>query len=461
MKFNKNLLKEKWFSYTIALCSAVILYLLLTHLGSLAVMLNGLWKVTSPVIMAFVIAYVLDPLVKFFSINVFHKVAQEKLCHTLSVVLSILTVVLFISILMTALVPQIIESIVTFAGNLNGYVRSFQRLMNQLSAFAASHDINLTQFISSSDELLQSLTGILPENLNKLVNVSYGFGTKLFDWIISFILAIYLMLDNQRIKREFVRLLCALMPPAVYDNVSSFWHRCNQILVRYIACDLIDGMIIGALNWIFMVIMHMPYVAIISVIVGVTNLAPTFGPMVGAVLGAFILVLVDPPAALWFLIFTMVLQTVDGYIIKPRLFGEQLGVSSVLILISLIICGRLLGVAGILLAIPISAIGDFIYNDYIIRRLEAKRAEHEDKNQGALGKTVNSGLPDTGGGSAGLPDTGGGAAGLPDLNDTASVLQADPNLKTAAQGNTEGPERVPTRRRRSAKGQNSRRGQGL
>lgn len=478
MKFNKNLLKEKWFSYTVALCSAVILYLLLTHLGSLAAMMNGLWKVTSPVIMAFVIAYVLDPLVKFISKNVFYNVTQEKLRHTLSVVLSILTVVMFVSVLMTALVPQIIESILTFAGNLNGYVRSFQRLMNQLNSFAASHDIDLTQFISSSDELLQSLTGILPENLNKLVNVSYGFGTKVFDWIISFILAIYLMLDNQRIKREFVRLLRALMPHPVYDSVSSFWHRCNQILVRYIACDLIDGMIIGALNWIFMVIMHMPYVAIISVIVGVTNLAPTFGPMVGAVLGAFILVLVDPPAALWFLIFTMILQTVDGYIIKPRLFGEQLGVSSVLILISLIICGRLLGVAGILLAIPISAIGDFIYNDYIIRRLEIKRAAREKaeaagpaglpvSNEGASGKTVNSGLPAANEGASGkavnsgLPAAGAGPAGLPDVKDKASVLQEAPSLKAGAQGNTEGTERVPTRRRRTAKGQKNRRGQGL
>ncbi len=494
MKFNKNLLKEKWFSYTIALCSAVILYLLLTHLGSLAALLNGLWKVSSPVIMAFVIAYVLDPLVKLISKNVFYKVTQEKLRHTLSVVLSILTVVLFIAVLMTALVPQIIESLVTFAGNLNGYVRSFQRLMNRLSDFAASHDINLTQFISSSDELLQSLTGILPENLNKLVNVSYGFGTKLFDWIISFILAIYLMLDNQRIKREFVRFLRALMPHPVYDSFSSFWRRCNKILVRYIACDLIDGMIIGAFNWIFMVIMRMPYVAIISVIVGVTNLAPTFGPMVGAVLGAFILVLVDPPAALWFLIFTMILQTVDGYIIKPRLFGEQLGVSSVLILISLIICGRLLGVAGILLAIPISAIGDFIYNDYIIRRLEVKRAALEKveaagsaglpvsnegasgkavkaglpaKNKGAAGKAVNSGLPDAGGEPAGLPDaggepaglsdSGGKPAGLSDVNDTASVLQEDPDLKTGDQGNIEEPKRVLPRRRRIAKGQKKRR----
>ena len=99
---------------------------------------------------------------------------------------------------MVALVPQIVDSAVTFAGNLNSYVRSFQGLMRQLNRFALNHDIDLSQFITSSDELLQSITRTLPDNLNKIVNVSYGFGTKLFDWIISIILAVYLMMDAPR-----------------------------------------------------------------------------------------------------------------------------------------------------------------------------------------------------------------------------------------------------------------------
>ena len=136
-----------------------------------------------------------------------------------------------------------------------------------------------------------------------------------------------------------------------------------------------------------MVIMGMPYVAIISAIVGVTNLAPTFGPMVGAIIGAFILVLVKPWYALAFLLFTLVLQTIDGYVIKPRLFGEQLGVSSVWILISLVIGGRLIGVAGILLAIPFAAIADFVYHDYIIKRLEEQNAEHK-----KLAEAANAGI---------------------------------------------------------------------
>lgn len=384
MKFDKDLLKEKWVAYTVALCSAVVLYMVLTHLNVLGHLLAGIWKIGSPVFMALVIAYVMAPLVGMYSKYVLHRVEQEKLRHTLSVLLAVLSVVLFFVILMVALVPQVIDSIVMFVGNLNIYVLSFQQFMRQLSSFAAHHDIDLSQFISSSDEMLQSISRILPENLNKIVNASYGFGAKLFDWIISFILAIYLMLDGQNLRFGFLRLLHALLPSGVYASSASFWRRCNTILIRYIACDLLDGMIIGLLNWVFMVIMQMPYVAIISVVVGVTNLAPTFGPMAGAVIGAFILVLVKPVYALWFLLFTLVLQTVDGYVIKPRLFGEQLGVSSVWILIALVVGGRLLGVAGILLAIPFAAIGDYVYHDYVLKNLEIQKNERRKQREAAL-----------------------------------------------------------------------------
>lgn len=375
MKFNKNVLKQKWFAYTFAMCSAVVLYLVLTHIGGLVHVFKGIWRVGAPVFMAFVIAYIIDPLVKIFHKNVFYNVHKRKLRHTLSVLLSFLSVILFFVILMVALVPQIVDSVVMFAKNLNGYVYSFQRLMLKLSSFAARYDIDLSKFISSSDELLQSITRILPENVNKIVNVSYGLGTKVFDWVISFILAIYLTLDSEKLKKGFVRLMKALVPANVFKSTTTFWNKCNKILVQYIAFDIMDGLIIGILNWIFMLIMKMPYVAIISVIVGVTNLAPTFGPMVGAVMGAFILVLVNPWNALWFLLFTVVLQTFDGYILKPRLFGESLGVPAVWILISIIIGGRFIGVIGILLAIPFAAIVDFIYHDYILSRLENRSPE--------------------------------------------------------------------------------------
>ena len=119
----------------------------------------------------------------------------------------------------------------------------------------------------------------------------------------------------------------------------------------------------------------MDYAALISVIVGLTNLAPTFGPLVGALVGSLFLVFVNPWYALWFIIFTIILQTIDGYVIKPKLFGNTLGVSSLWILISIIVLGRIFGIPGILIAIPFAAISDIIYKEFLLNKLESRKEE--------------------------------------------------------------------------------------
>ena len=170
------------------------------------------------------------------------------------------------------------------------------------------------------------------------------------------------------------------IPDAVYTRMATFWSTCNDILKRYIAGDLLDGIIVGLVNWVFMVITGMSYSVLISLFVGVTNLAPTFGPIVGAIIGAFILVLVNPVHALIFLIFTVILQTLDGYVIKPKLFGNTLGVSAVWILVTLVVGGRMFGIGGIMLAIPFAAIFNFTYQNWIQKK-EAALAEKADSSE--------------------------------------------------------------------------------
>ena len=123
-----------------------------------------------------------------------------------------------------------------------------------------------------------------------------------------------------------------------------------------------------------MVIVGMPYVGLVSVVVAITNLIPTFGPVVGGAIGAFVLLLVKPWHAAVFLVFTLILQTCDGYILKPRLFGSSLGVSGLWILIGVIVGGRMFGVGGILAAIPAVAILDHVYRELFLPWLEWRRA---------------------------------------------------------------------------------------
>ena len=162
-----------------------------------------------------------------------------------------------------------------------------------------------------------------------------------------------------------------------YKAHNAFWKKCHEILIRFIGFDILEGIIVGLINAILMIIFRMPYISLISVIVGVTNLLPTFGPIIGALIGAFILVLVDPMAALIFLIFTMVIQLFDGYILKPRLFSDSLGVPAAWILISIVVGGKLFGAAGIILAIPFAAIISFIYEELFLPLLLKRKDKNE------------------------------------------------------------------------------------
>ena len=375
MKHLRDLLEKRWFAYTFAACVAVLFYLVLSHIGLFFYALRTFVGYLKPVIGGIVIAYVLNPLMKFYENRVCDGIGRASVRRSLSLFLAVISVLIVVVLLLIVLIPQIIDSVATLLENINGYVGNLESWTNSIYAGISSINLDLTHVMESITDSLAGFLRSLPGRVGGIISTSYSIGAGFASFIVSCILAIYFLADKERIKNGMRRLLKALLPEQSYRNSVDFWKRCNGILLRYIGGDLLDGLVVAIVNWVFMLIMRMPYGVLISVIVGITNLAPTFGPIVGCVIGALILLLINPWHALWFIIFTIVLQTIDGYIIKPRLFGSALGVSSVMILIFLIIGGRMFGVIGILLAIPCAAIFDYVYLDLVIRRIEVHRME--------------------------------------------------------------------------------------
>ena len=375
----KRLLNRPWAAYTFAICSGVVLFLFLSHIDILWRILRGFYHVVYPVLTGIVIAYVLDPLVKFFESNVFGKLKKRNAARGLGVVLTFSLIILAIVILLVAMIPQLVSSIQMFLENLGSYSRSLNNMLKDLQEFAAQHNVDISGFTDSAGDIIGSVTRNLPQSFNKILNTTINYGVEFFNLIISCIIAIYMLMDKTRLLNGGKRLWKAITNEKSYQVSTDFLGRCNSIMVRFIMFDLLDGLLIGILNAIFMLIVGYPYVPLISVIVGVTNLAPTFGPILGALIGSMILFLINPWYSLGFLIFTIALPTVDGYIIKPQLFGGQLGVPSIWILISLIVFSRLWGVPGILLAIPFAAIIDFIYQEIILIRLESRKKQDQDQ----------------------------------------------------------------------------------
>ncbi len=386
MKFNKNILKNRWASNALAISIGVFVYLFFSHLDVVGRGIAAFFGFINPVIIALIIAYVMDPLTKVFEHYVFRRMRRETARRNLAVVCTILIILAGFVFLMVALIPQIVNSIITFFNNVNVYADEIRTLLANLQEKAAGSRFDFSKILNGGQALLDTIVGKIPSNVDSIINTSFSIGRNIMTWVIAVIMSIYFLADKSRLQAGFGKLMHAILSERMFQSSCKFWNHCNTIMIRYIVGELLDALIIGVSNFVFFLIAGLPYNLLISVVVGVTNLAPTFGPIVGGVVGAFILVLNNPWHALWFIIFTIILQTIDGYVIKPKLFGNTLGVSSVWILVCIIVGGRMFGVPGILLAIPFAAISDYVYNNYILVVLENRKSKKRDRERAQVEK---------------------------------------------------------------------------
>lgn len=377
MKFDSKSIRKRWGSLTTALCTAVLLYVALNHLNLIFGSIGKVLGFASPVFTGLIIAYIVDPLVMLFQNHIFARIRRYKVRRSLSVLCAVLLIVLGIIYLIVALVPQVINSVTALLSNIDNYTNAAKDWMEQLETKTSQHNFDISGVTQSVEDFVDNLSSRLPQNLDTYLDTAVTVSRRVINMVIACILAIYFLVDKVRLQNWFRRLFRACVLEKTYANSAAFWNKCNYIIIHFIIYDLLDGLIVGVTNYMFMAIAQMPYAILISVAVGVTNLAPTFGPIAGGAIGALILVLINPWHALWFLIFTIILQTFDGYVLKPRLFGTLLGVSGVWILVCLVVGGRMFGVPGVLLGIPFAAISDYIYHEFILVKLDERKKRRE------------------------------------------------------------------------------------
>lgn len=380
----KSILRNRWLQLTASLCIAVLLYLIMSHINLLLKGLGVLVSFITPVLSGLVLAYIMNPLSVVFEDYVFKKIENAKTRHRLAVVATIGVVMLLLTLLLMVLIPQLFNSAAYLVSHIDDYADKLQGL---IVATAGDH-LQIESIVAFFNDILDQITERISGNYDSLVNASVSLGKQVANQFIGFILAIYFLLGKEKLLNEGKRLIQAVMKGDSYDRTMDFLTRCHTILIRYIAFDIIDGLVVGLINYIFMKITWMPYAGLVSIVIGVTNLAPTFGPIVGCLIGAFILVLINPLQAAFFILFTILLQIFDGYIFKPRLFGATLGASPIWILIFIIVGGRMFGIWGILLAIPAASILGFVYNEMIVSRLEDRRKQRQENGLEEESKTV-------------------------------------------------------------------------
>lgn len=380
MKKTIDKLKEnKWILGAIILCLSasgiiiIVAYLLIAHFSNVSAAIGTFIGYFRQVLIGGILAYLVNPIAVAIKKKIFARSKLKDGGWALSVAVALILVLLLLLFLLGLVIPQLIESVVSFSKQFRDYYPALADGLNEYGIDLSVIGFSPLDTAGSLKDTVSAISSFAMENGSKILGVIMGAGHGILTFAISVILAIYLISAKDEIKGGSVRLLNALFSEKRANGMVEFLSRCSGIFLHYAYYSLIEGILIGLINAIFMMILRIPYVSLVSVVVGITNLIPTVGPVIGCVIGAFVLLIEDPMQALIFIIFTVVLQLFDGYILKPRLFGNSLGVSGVLIMVAVVVGGNMFGILGILLSIPAVAIIDMIYHDYLLKGLENRK----------------------------------------------------------------------------------------
>jgi len=344
--------------------------------------------VAMPFIIGFCIAFLINKPYMFFSDRVLKKMAEnkfqlvQKARKPLALVLAYLVVFGIIAFLITIIIPQLVTSFNTLAGNFSNYADQFKdwlvsvcndylniELKEDNDLFAVIN--NLVKIITGG-ELKAFVTNIANTFGPDLFNTAVQFTTNVYNAVMGIVISFYFLACKDKLIYQTKKFTIAVLPERMLPKVFEIAELTNQKFGRFIYGRIIDSLIMGMLCFIGMSIFRFDYALLISVIIGITNVIPMFGPVIGAVPSVLILLIVNPLEAVWFTIFIIVLQQIDGNLIGPKVMGSSIGISGFWIMASVILGGGLFGVVGMFVAVPLFAVIYVLIGSSVNKRLKEK-----------------------------------------------------------------------------------------
>ena len=346
---------------------------------------DKLMSVLSPVIYGLVFAYLLAPIVDFFDRGIEKGLpkAKSSLVRGLSILVTWLCAIALIYLMFSILVPELVDSVKTLAANFENYYRTVYNWVNALvqnETLFSSSDVFSDQVLSALngyyDKLVKWITDtVIPQAQVAIVAVTGGIWSVvvfLKNVLIGMMISVYLLARKESFAKQSKKLLYAILPETPYRRTLRAVAEADRIFSGFVRGKLLDSLIIGIICFICCSIFNFPYTPIISVFVGVTNIIPIFGPFLGAIPSAFLILLVSPRQCLDFIIFIIVLQQFDGNILGPKILGKSTGISSFWVIVAIVVGGGFGGVLGMFLGVPIFACISSLVNWFTDRSLNKK-----------------------------------------------------------------------------------------
>lgn len=377
----------------IVIIASISVFFLIYRYHGLNANFRHLLGILQPVLIGMVFAYLINPVVKFEEKHLFpvlkkhmkKELKAKKTARTLSVIGAILFVLIIVAVLLNMVIPELYTSIERMVIQLPRQVESFLAWAENYISSESEVSNYLEQGLNKGVEFFENWakTDFLPQTKDMLTSVTSGVISivrLLLNIIIGIVISVYILISKELFVGQAKKIVYALLPADKGNVLIDTVRKGNEIFGGFISGKILDSAIIGVLCFIGLYILKMPYVMLVSVIVGVTNVVPFFGPYIGAVPSTILITLANPIQGLYFVIFILVLQQLDGNIIGPRILGESTGLSAFWVVFAILVGGGLFGFLGMVMGVPAFATLYYIIQKLIAYILRRKGLPEETKH---------------------------------------------------------------------------------
>ena len=363
---------------------AIVLVAVIVKLDEVGRWLGGVLGAFQPLLIGAVIAFILHRPCNFFA-RLYQQALPEKgrgAARPLAAATAYLLVAALITALVALVVPELTHSIELFISNLSTYAANFQELFDWVVArldLEQLADLDLSSGISESlQKLLNGALDALTNTLPHLIGMTSVLVSAVVTGVISLVFSIYMLSGGPKLTAQCRRLVRAYLPEKAADRVLSVTRLTADTFSKYVNGQVVEAFILGGLCFLGMCIFRFDYAPLISVAVGVFALIPIAGAYLGAVLAVLLLVMIDPWEAVWFLVFLVALQQLEGNLIYPRVVGTSMGLPGIWVLAAVTVGGSLLQLVGMVVSVPLAAVAYTLLKQDLRERTAALEARRPD-----------------------------------------------------------------------------------
>lgn len=363
----KNNIWGKWLYWFIFAVAVIIVYKTLDNFTQITNWVKGIINVLMPFIVGILIAYILY--IPSKKIEGFYSKSKLKLVKKKARTLSVFTVYLIALILiilaMNFIIPTLVTSFQDLANNLVGYYNNTIEGLKNIPEDSILRKIDIEKIASSlSDIKLEEYINL--STITEYAKGAIGIANGIFDFFVSLIVSVYILLERTKILNFVKKLAGAILKEKTYNSIGKYFNNTNTIFFKFLSSQVIDAIIVGILTSIAMLILGVKYAVLLGFLIGISNLIPYFGAIIGVGISIIITIFTGGISqAIWMAVIVIVLQQIDANIINPKIVGSSLEISPLLVIFAVTIGGAYFGVFGMFLAVPIFTVIKILIEDYI------------------------------------------------------------------------------------------------